>query len=419
METACEPGPGQFSLTNITFPGILPEDAARVGASLPTRMEGSKNHYYHDDAELWDDSQTLPPGVSNEGASALMPTITVDDLRQPEDVVATVDALDEAKATQGSARLDFSSLSYNRQARISPQYGAILGNLIVSRYSELPLVVQFPEAPTAQLQLARAGILFALARHQRLHVNNEEDGTFASSMLTAWRSNWTPADSQLALFDYSGSVDGEQPRPLDRNLLAFLNPDQLNQRQREMNTEAVMYPWLHELMTQKDVVTTRSWRRYLSRQANITTTELLDNIRYHASLRTADLCAMTAFTTGDTRLYLSVSDTGVGVASSLAGRYGEQESVAAFKRALEGKLPLGPRGSGRGLSDLIDRVNELGARFFCASGPGPEGAGALIVDHRGDLQAPVPDVEHVPGLAMRGTIVMVTLPLQQPQGFEP
>jgi anti-sigma regulatory factor (Ser/Thr protein kinase) len=350
--------------------------------------------------------EQVPVGGAIAGESAPEATVSVSSLVGRKAVHQVVRELDVAKA-KGPEVI---SLSFAAE-RVDPNWGAVLSVVLASKYADLPLRVSFPDQPVDQLKLARSGIFFALSRHRALQVQSEvRDRT----LLEAWRHNWTPADYQQPLFSFPELADtAARPTKIGSGLVAFLNPDRVPPIDRRLDTEAVMFPWLTDLMRQRRMHNTRAWRQYVCRKTSYATSELLDNVREHARLSDRGLCSLSAFVSRDNRLHLSATDTGQGVLASLGQQLPGLEGEEALRRVLSGEPSEMGRGRGYGLSSIVRLVRQLGpkAGLFVASGTGT--GRSVIVDYRGGTDtAPLPRA--VEDLTMHGTVVALTIPLGDP-----
>lgn len=339
--------------------------------------------------------------------------VSVSDLRTAESVIAVTRGLDDILANQADAAVSFDLSGLGKQATaVSPQWGSVLSNIISSRYQDVWLRPEMPKTKAGQVQLARAGVYFALARHQRLDWASLSKSTVQS--LEPWTEDWHPAEMQQPLFRVGDERRlSEVPKRLAPDLVAFLNPDRTPREDTLLDQEAVVYPWLRELIGTRRQPSTREWRRQLCRDTSTIAGELLDNVRDHAHLTHNGLCSLATYaTTGskEDRLYLTVQDTGVGMPRTLHSRTTAVNDAALVAQPFNGELPLRERAHGQGLRRLTELVDRLGskAQLFAATGPSSDGS-AITLRHQGGAGRVV--TEHLPGLPLHGTVVVMTLPL--------
>lgn len=322
-----------------------------------------------------------------------------------DEVVKTTSSLLDAFADGALVDLDLTDLR-----RITPSWGAVLSNVLAGASSTSRLKVHLPDpAGAANLQLARAGIYFALARHPGL----EWDGYITKKTLGRWRRDWTMAEVQSPLFNFeSEQVLTEVPANFadDGRIVAFLNPTRAPRKEAPDFQNAVTYPWLRNLMVHRGAWDPAEESR-LHRQISYFTWELLDNIEEHAKLGSGNNCSLATFVTRGRRnlLNMCVMDTGIGVPASLVKRHPDTEEVDLVIEALAGKLPLRGPGRGNGLHRIIKQLQEERAgELFLASGPTADG-GSIVANWNAERND-VPKVEKVSRLPMRGTVVLLTMP---------
>jgi anti-sigma regulatory factor (Ser/Thr protein kinase) len=199
---------------------------------------------------------------------------------------------------------------------------------------------------------------------------------------------------------------------LETDIVAFLNPDRVPQSAATDDSSAVIYPWLRDLVGKTCGGSSRLSRE-LQHDISLVIFELLGNVRQHARLSRRSLCSMNLFVTeggNGNRLYVTVLDTGIGMPSALGPMpfdrdVAPSEQVAA---AFNGHLPHRERDRGRGLHRIAGLVERLSGQLFVATGPSEHGA--VVVQHTGGSDVPV-SASFVPDLAVRGTVVMLTLPI--------
>jgi anti-sigma regulatory factor (Ser/Thr protein kinase) len=332
-------------------------------------------------------------------------TVTLADKAARKQVVSAAAELARATTAGTDVELDLTGLS-----EIDATWGAVLSNVLVGGLRNARNVhVHMPDASTAHAQMARAGLYFALARHQGLDLS---DSRGWEAHLTRWRKDWHPINLQEPLFNLVGERIGtEEPDPFDDQLLAFLNPDRQPPEDTPRDQEAVVYPWLRTLMKQGTVGDSAA-ARDLHHRLSVVTWELLDNIRDHALLPRDGQSSLATFATRGrpNRLHICVMDTGVGIPSSLRSRLDDdsRNDKQLLTAALKGELPKRGRDRGHGFERIVSLISsQHGGRLFLASGPTADG-GAIVAECSAKSAGVKVEVE--PNVKMNGTVALVTLP---------
>jgi hypothetical protein len=355
----------------------------------------------------WSDAdQPLPiPSMPGNADSSPPTVITPERLSTAGAVIELVSALDEFIVAHEGQRVPL-----DLQATVRPQWGAVFANLLAGRYAGLPLDVRFPADSDVRLQLARANVFFALARH----TDKQFDSAAADEMVGRWSEDWEPADVMQPLVVLPDLADtGTVPQTLARNLVAFLNPDPYHNLQRDR--DAVVHPWLRKLLG-KPRIEDRAWRDQLYVDISLSTFELLDNIQDHADLPEAGLCSLSLFTTSggsDNRslLYLAVWDNGRGMPASIEEQYQVlMDPIDMVQAAVNGEMPHREADRGRGLNRVLELVNRVEGHLFIATGSADwREEGCVIVDHKGGSSRRAS--AHSLPIPVQGTVVVLTLPL--------
>jgi hypothetical protein len=223
------------------------------------------------------------------------------------------------------------------------------------------------------------------------------------------------AEIAAPLFELPHETTGpEKPDLFGTNLVAFLNPDRAPRADAQDFRDAVVYPWLRDLMPHQ-VGFGPVEEHSLHQQVSWLMGELLDNITEHAKLRSDANCSLATFATRGRRnlLHLCVMDTGVGIPASLRERHPGRDELELVDEAVRGELPLRGPGRGNGLSQIIEQLSEQPeGKFFLASGP-TSGGRSVVIDHDVASGKPVA-VEAVENLHVRGTVVLLTIPFGAP-----
>jgi hypothetical protein len=287
----------------------------------------------------------------------------------------------------------------------------------MTEFQDLPLTVAFPNDAAAQMQLARSGLWFALARHRGLR--QELVAERYEQVLKRWRADWEPAEGQQALFNFQGDRDDDVPNQIEHELVAFLNPNRAPRLGDRLDRDAVTYPWLRDLVHVEPELAGN--RELLAKDLSLATKELLDNVRHHAKVPPRGQCSISLFITGNgsldrSRLYLSVLDTGVGIPSTIRRNYADVADVSALTdaemvaAAFNGQLPRRKRDRGRGLNRIQSLVQRTQGQLFVASGPAE--SGAVLVEQKLDDERPLVKARQVDGLRVNGTVVVVSFLLR-------
>lgn len=316
------------------------------------------------------------------------------------------------QANEGEAiDVEFSSPDSPQSRPYSPQWSAVLSNLLMGKYADVAeLTVHLPQSSSARLQLARAGLLFALSRHKGLDRSRSDKVTVDS--LDRWSEDWTPADFDEPLFRFAGEDLSVQPKNLEADLLAFLNPNYAPRGSDGEDLGAVTYPWLRSIFS-KARIPDVNLRHEMMRDASFVTTELLNNIRDHSGIGYDGLSHLSMFATGtkadDARIYIHVSDNGVGMPATLNGKSEKTDPEGQVKDALDGSLRRRERGRGDGLSAVRSMAEKYKGSLFVATGPTDENR-TVIVDHDfsdDDDRLKVSSYD----IPVQGTVVVVSLPI--------
>ncbi|WP_372449586.1 ATP-binding protein [Mycolicibacterium fortuitum] len=311
-------------------------------------------------------------------------------------------------ATAPSVSLQLAKITGHGSNRVSPKWGPVLTNILLGQLTEFgPVSLALPTSESAQQQIARAGLLFALTRHPGLAVH----GTTAQTRrnLTKWSRDWTPTDFEQTLFDIPGEKDVDFPQDLGSDLVAFLNPTLSPAESSSDDVDSVIYPWLRKLLS-KARINNSDIRQHVLRDISFATNELLNNVRDHARIGYHGNCALSLFATGssasDSRIYVSVVDDGVGMPSTLQDRVVSRVSDCRLVAdAFSGDLPRRHRGRGEGLSIVSRIAGKYGGTIFAATGPSSQGSVVYEFDSLGQSEC-----GYIKDLAVQGTVIVLCLP---------
>jgi hypothetical protein len=312
-----------------------------------------------------------------------------------------------------------------RNSRVSIQWANVLSNLILGYLGTIPLAVKLPDHSSMEIQLARGGLFFALARHLDVTVT----GAGATpDRLDRWRTDWQIAKPEQPQFEFPEPLDGEAdselvPVAMDRRILAFLNPQTVPSKTLHSEQQNTVYPWVANLIGTVPAEFV-SKRERLRRDASRVIRELVDNVCDHSCVGPGDtsyvILSVTTGSRGESanRLYITVFDTGIGIPSSIQERmpYYKNEPALAVADALKGLERYG-RDRGIGLPRIAKLAESRHGRVFLATsaeGFGG-GTGSVVASVGQSLQT---SAEVFPTLPIRGTIAVVTLPITTPEEIE-
>ena len=299
-------------------------------------------------------------------------------------------------------RLDLKDLTgLHNGSRVDARWGAMLTNLLMqSEFQEARVELLPPEFSAARTQLARVGMMYALARHPDLSVISDSDGF--RELCGTWRRDWVPVRPDLTLFDFGS--EGTQPTSVADKVVAFVNP---RESRIEVNARRnAIFPWLHDYLGAATGGTTMEVLDSLSS----VTTELIDNIQEHASTNDGLLTISEVGHSPSDRgsVQLVAIDSGCGIPSSVLAREPEVDPAVRLAEYLNGESTSRAGGRGRGLQRIVEVVREYNGRLTIASGPDSEGE-TLFVDHQFSDNAENILVSCRPDFGIRGTVVVLRL----------
>ncbi|MDV6310737.1 hypothetical protein R3Q15_02280 [Gordonia amicalis] len=303
-----------------------------------------------------------------------------------------------------SFRLNFEHLTgSNAGSRLDTRWGALVANILMQdRFQHAHVEVTPPRKMAAATQLARTGLMYALARHHDLEFSGD-DGEFARKC-QPWKRDWVPVKPQLSLFDLGG--EGIEPTAVGEKVVAFVNP---RSSRIEVNARRnAIYPWLLEYMGTAKSATTMEVLDDLS----TTTTELIDNIQEHARTRNGILTISEV--SGDHRERGSVQivalDDGQGVPASIRERDPSADVESVMLGYLNGTQEARSGGRGAGFRKLAELAAKYHARLTVASGPFEKGAKTILIDHDFAGDHIVRTVDHNENIDIHGTVVVIRIP---------
>jgi Histidine kinase-, DNA gyrase B-, and HSP90-like ATPase len=263
--------------------------------------------------------------------------------------------------------------------------GAIVANALLGSLGERPLQINLPKHRDP---LEAAGIAFALANRA-----GPTDVQPASRRPDpdVWCRAWTPAsqlplfsaDEPVALFPPSAVGESEiEPDYIGRSFAAFIDPHIASSAGSQKHPVAgALWPWLDRLLPR----TATGWslaaerrRRFIVDVGRLLS-ELILNVSEHAQRPASRLHSLVqvSFTHGGRgsfdRLYLTVQDTGAGIASTARPKLDPRVAAAlddhqiVFK-LFDGSLPPWDQGRGLGLPKVAELVHRHAGQLWAATG---------------------------------------------------
>ncbi len=346
---------------------------------------------------------------ATEGADSQSRSVEVSRAVSAEDVLAVANKI-AAFDTRTALVLDLDKITGLEPNRMSPQWGSVLTNILLGSLADLSSVkVRLPLTESAQRQVARSGLFFALSRHPDVSLTQASHNM--PDVLTRWRQDWRPSDFEQTLFSIPGEEDADYPQELGTDLVAFLNPNLRPVTSSAEDVDSVVYPWLRKLLS-KARIQDAQVRKEVLRNVSFATNELLSNVRDHAGIGYDGKCAISLFATGksemDSRIYVSVVDDGVGMPSTLQGRSESDETDCELvSKAFSGDLPRRHRGRGEGLAIVRDIADRYAGSIFAATGPTSQGS--IVYEHSNGPEGTT-KCRAVPNLEVAGTVIVLSLP---------
>lgn len=292
------------------------------------------------------------------------------------------------------------------------RYGPLISNILLNDINiKTPLKVSPPSSSSSAAQLARSGVMYALARHKSdLRTTNQwstdSENNFFSG-LDRWRQDWQPVAPKSTLFELSSEIEGIEPDQFDDHVVAFLNPSP-SRIDLEARENAI-YPWLRKIIPNAKSKNAKERTRIL-RDISSVTTELLDNILDHAGASQSFMIISAIRSRSGPTLQISIVDNGRGVAGSLAKKYSDVKDTASYlTAAFNGQLSRRAKGRGYGLSQVATVVNEYKGSILFATGSA-EVDKTTVFDHN-FAHSDVIKSAKLDNLGIRGTVAVVRLPL--------
>lgn len=382
-------------------------------------------------ARLWQQHHPTPPPDDLAGL-----VLTLAAISGPDSLRATADRMDAAAAawSRGTAEpLAFAFEPGPDPSQDEPEPGHALGRarallaslLLDRRYAHVTVLAVLPADPVAMLQLARSGLLFALAqRTGRTHVTVERDsdvlGDALDDVLEEWRKPWRPADyafrRRVLAQQHEERHGGTGGGPVQDRLVTFVNPHMVSRARVNIElTSNVVVPWLQQLVEEPPPI-----NRALSEGVRLPDVsqpawlldELVFNLADHAfdsyseARSYVQLFSTRASDNAPDRLHLTVWDNGLGLLPTLRSKAGSDlADEELLTELLENRLRY-RRGRGKGLAEAIKVVRARGGTATVVSA-GSNGQGTVLAHVAGT------GVETLSAdwLTTGGTLVMLTVEL--------
>ena len=341
--------------------------------------------------------------------------------------------LEEAELHGSICVLDFSDQAVAGSARpsavrLSIPSIMVVSNLLVGRFRDVPVAVRIPETRGLNLQLARGGFFFALANRPRVSWAGEAPEQW-SRTAEAWVHPFHPSDAAMRR---EALVDVKDPEhdswvvraAFQRYLLSVMHPHNRPARHLRHDLRQVAGRWLSSRLHVKpgsEMVGTLTDCLEVFYQ-------IVVNVPDHASLRSSPTgCSLgQVYATlgggrdSHNRLHFTVLDNGVGLPHRVSILYKDRDRSAeeALRDAVMGRLPRPVGGRGVGL-DLVRRI----ASQYTEGLRGVGGASSIRIVTGGDVDGSAsylewspdsdePDTSSVNGLPVQGTLVWVSLGLE-------
>lgn len=329
--------------------------------------------------------------------------------------------------------LDTPWRSASPKAHVDQLTAVLLASLLLSPAArDVDVRVRLPHSQRALHQLARGGLLFALANRDeartKVHFTTGTenqlplfDVTGMLRELEPWRRNWRPADRAFRRAMHATAAT--RPLEIDErlsgatsvigtNFVTFINPHKSSATgiQREL-TANLAVPWLAQMLHGD------ANRQMLADVAEILD-ETLANINEHAfsaatphKSSAVQLYVTETHTRGQSHtVHLLVLDTGMGIPASLRPKIphladSDDEEVLEFSVSRSRQDRYYGRARGNALPDLCDMAVRNQGKLTIATSGRAQQSTLLTVDPEGTK------VETLAATPIAGTIVLATIPV--------
>ncbi|MDE0268582.1 MAG: ATP-binding protein [Acidimicrobiaceae bacterium] len=358
------------------------------------------------------------------------PCLTTFDLRKLADFAGR---LETAESQDTACGLDLSDEAISDQSnpsavRLSIPSIMVVANLLVSRFRDVAITVQIPDSKGLNLQLARGGFFFALANRPRVSWTDKPPEEW-NNVEKAWVNPFHPNDVKMRR---AALVDVQNPdndawvirAAFQRYLLSVPHPHTRPARHLRQELHRIANLWLS--------------RRLRIKPGSEMVKTLVDcvevfyqivvNIPDHASLgsNTAGCSLGQVYLTlgggreSHNRLHFTVLDSGVGIPRRVKAIYKDRSRKAeeALHDAVMGDLPRQVGGRGVGLTlvrqianqytDDVSNIRGASSIHIVTNGDSDHSASCL----EWNSESENPGTSSVEGLPIRGTLIWVSLGLQ-------
>lgn len=300
------------------------------------------------------------------------------------------------RADAEGTRLSLDLTGFDRgnasQRRLSPAWLAVVSNLLMGRFSDLPIRVALPEAPSARIQLLRGAFYFALAQRPGPVAFASHDDASAAA-LNPSRGTWAPRRGPVPVL----LEEAAGTRLAERAYLYANTHSRAEAGYFRRYEGSAAFPFLGEAIPRPRGQLGDALRSEFLSATCETLAEVLDNISTHAfNLREPEFrsdwlgrsivdrarsCLLVSLTTGGTnscdRLHFLAFDNGFGIPRTM--RWQHPDSLRGVEAADIVERVLRSR--------LTDRAVEghNGAGLWCLYGLARFAGGTVTVTTEDDL----------------------------------
>lgn len=300
------------------------------------------------------------------------------------------------RADAAGTRLDVDLRGFDRgnasRRRLSPAWLAVVSNLLMGRFSDLPIRVALPQAPSARIQLLRGAFYFALAqRPGPVELASHNYGSVPA--LNASKGTWAPRRGPVPVL----LEEAAGTRLAERTYLYANTHSRAESGYFRRYEGSAAFPFLGEAVPRPQGRMGDALRSEFLSATCETLAEVLDNISTHAfNLRQPDFRSdwlgpaivdrsrsglLVSLTTGGTnscdRLHFLAFDNGFGIPRTM--RWQHPDSLRRAKAGDMVECVLRHR--------LTDRAVEghNGAGLWCLYGLARFAGGTITVTSEDDL----------------------------------
>ena len=310
------------------------------------------------------------------------------------EVRSLLDALRRADAADTQFGLDLTGFDVGNasQRRLSPAWLAVVSNLLMGRFSDLPIRVALPEAPSARKQLLRGAFYFALAQRPG-PVEFAAHGDASAQVLSSSKGIWAPRRGPVPVL----LEEAAGTRLAERAYLYANTHSRAESGYFRRYEGSAAFPFLGEAVPRPQGRMGDALRSEFLSATCETLAEVLDNMSTHAfNLRDPEFtsdwlgpsiversrsCLLVSLTTGGTdscdRLHFVALDNGFGIPRTM--RWQHPDSLDRVNAADIVECVLRSRLTDR----AVDGHN--GAGLWCLYGLARFAGGTITVTSEDDL----------------------------------